>query len=41
MSCKVLRYFPIKEKLKRLFMCRQTTHLVRWHDDERTKDDAI
>jgi hypothetical protein len=39
--CKVLRYFPIKERLKKLFMCRQTTPLVRWHDDERTKVDAL
>jgi hypothetical protein len=34
--CKVLQYFPIKEELKRLFMCRQTAPLVRWHDEECT-----
>jgi hypothetical protein len=27
--------------LKRLVMCSQTAPLVRWHDEERTKDDAL
>jgi hypothetical protein len=39
--CKVLQYFHVKERLKRMFMCRQTTVLIRWHYDERTKDDAL
>jgi hypothetical protein len=39
--CKVLRYFPIKERLKRLFMCKETAPLLRWHDEERTKDGAL
>ncbi|XP_062188858.1 uncharacterized protein LOC133892152 [Phragmites australis] len=38
---KVLRYFPIKERLKRLFMCKETAPLLRWHDKERIKDDAL
>lgn len=38
---KVLRYFPIKERLKRLFMCKQTAPLPRWHDEERIKDGAL
>jgi hypothetical protein len=38
---KVLRYFPIKERLKRLFMCKETAALARWHDEERTKDDVL
>ena len=39
--CKVLRYFPIKDRLKRLFMCKETTPLLRWHDEERIKDGAL
>jgi hypothetical protein len=39
--CKVLRYFPIKERLKRMFMCRETASLLRWHDEERIKDGAL
>ena len=35
---KVLRYFPIKKRLQRLFMCSKTAALTRWHDEERTKD---
>jgi hypothetical protein len=38
---KVLRYFPIKPRLKRLFMNKETTMLARWHDKERTKDGAL
>jgi hypothetical protein len=38
---KVLRYFPIKHRLKRIFMHRETTRLTRWHDEERTKDGAL
>jgi len=38
---KVLRYFPIKPRLKRLFMNKETTKLTRWHDEEHTKDGAL
>jgi hypothetical protein len=38
---KVLRYFPIKERLKRLFMCKETAALARWHDEERIKQDGV
>nr|XP_025882612.1 uncharacterized protein LOC107281707 [Oryza sativa Japonica Group] len=38
---KVLRYFPIKERLKRLFMCRETASLPRWHDEERLVEDGV
>ncbi|KAM0909763.1 hypothetical protein ACQ4PT_014614 [Festuca glaucescens] len=38
---KVLRYFPIKDRLKRLFMCKETAPLLRWHDEERNKDEAL
>jgi hypothetical protein len=38
---KVLRYFPIKPRLKRLFMNKETAKLTRWHDEERTKDGAL
>jgi hypothetical protein len=38
---KVLRYFPIKPRLKRIFMHKETTRLTRWHDEERTKDGAL
>ena len=39
--CKVLRYFPVKDRLKRLFMCKETAPLLRWHDEERIKDGAL
>ncbi|WVZ83198.1 hypothetical protein U9M48_030368 [Paspalum notatum var. saurae] len=39
--CKVLRYFPIKERLKRQFMCKETAAVLRWHDEERVKDDVL
>ena len=38
---KVLRYFPIKPRLKRLFMHKETATSARWHDEERTKDGAL
>nr|AAT44322.1 hypothetical protein [Oryza sativa Japonica Group] len=38
---KVLRYFPIKDRLKRLFICRETASLPRWHDEERLEDGAL
>lgn len=38
---KVMRYFPIKPRLKRLFLHKETARLTRWHDEERTKDGAL
>jgi hypothetical protein len=38
---KVLRYFPLKPRLKRLFMHKDTAPTLRWHDEERTKDLAL
>lgn len=35
---KVLRYFPLIPRLQRLFMCSKTATLMRWHEEERTKD---
>jgi hypothetical protein len=39
--CEVLRYFPIKDRLKRLFMCKDIAPFIRWHDEERIKDGAL
>jgi hypothetical protein len=38
---KVLRYFPIKPRLKRLFMHKDTATTLRWHDEGRIKDEAM
>ncbi|XP_020080549.1 uncharacterized protein LOC109704193 [Ananas comosus] len=38
---KVLRYFPLKPRLKRLFMSKQAATLMRWHEEERIKDGAL
>ncbi|XP_021770707.1 uncharacterized protein LOC110734887 [Chenopodium quinoa] len=35
---KVLRYFPLKPRLQRLFMCSKTTELMTWHETDRKKD---
>lgn len=35
---KVLRYFPLKPRLQRLFMSSETASLMRWHHEGRTKD---
>ena len=29
---KILRYFPLKPRLQRMFMCFETTVVMRWHD---------
>ncbi|XP_059279095.1 uncharacterized protein LOC132033211 [Lycium ferocissimum] len=36
--CKILRYFPLKPRLQRLFMSSKTSSLMRWHHDERVDD---
>ncbi|XP_060216342.1 uncharacterized protein LOC132643837 [Lycium barbarum] len=35
---KVLRYFPLKPRLQRIFMCAETSVAMRWHATERPKD---
>ncbi|XP_021775717.1 uncharacterized protein LOC110739569 [Chenopodium quinoa] len=38
---KVLRYFPLKPRLQRLFMCSKTAELMTWHETDRKKDDKL
>ncbi|XP_020082534.1 uncharacterized protein LOC109706142, partial [Ananas comosus] len=38
---KVLRYFPLKPRLKRLYMSKHTSTLMRWHETDRMKDGAL
>jgi hypothetical protein len=38
---KVLRYFPIKKSLQRLFLSSKTASLTRWHDEDRKKDGLL
>ncbi|XP_060171208.1 uncharacterized protein LOC132602330 [Lycium barbarum] len=35
---KVLRYFPLKIRLQRIFMCSETAVAMRWHANERSND---
>ncbi|XP_060170525.1 uncharacterized protein LOC132601463 [Lycium barbarum] len=35
---KVLRYFPLKPRLQRIFMCSETAVAMRWHANERPND---
>ncbi|XP_075097564.1 uncharacterized protein LOC107823484 [Nicotiana tabacum] len=35
---KVLRYFPLKPRLQRIFMCPETTIAMRWYANERPND---
>jgi len=37
---KVLRYFPLKPRLQRLYMCKKTAHDMRWHEEKRVKNDG-
>ncbi|XP_004295827.1 PREDICTED: uncharacterized protein LOC101302054 [Fragaria vesca subsp. vesca] len=37
-AAKQARYFPLKPRLQRLFMCSKTAKLMRWHAEERTDD---
>ncbi|XP_008226957.1 PREDICTED: uncharacterized protein LOC103326503 [Prunus mume] len=36
---KVMRYFPLKPRLQRLFMSRHTANDMRWHKDKRLNDE--
>ncbi|XP_039688739.1 uncharacterized protein [Medicago truncatula] len=38
---KVLRYFPLKPRIKKLFMSSKTAHLMKWHHEGRTKDGKL
>ncbi|XP_059316727.1 uncharacterized protein LOC132067483 isoform X3 [Lycium ferocissimum] len=38
---KVLRYFPLKPRLQRMFMCPETSVAMRWHANERPNDGNI
>ncbi|XP_021724321.1 uncharacterized protein LOC110691691 [Chenopodium quinoa] len=38
---KVLWHFPLKPRLQRLYMCSETAELMRWHDEERKKDELL
>ncbi|XP_019267635.1 PREDICTED: uncharacterized protein LOC109244921, partial [Nicotiana attenuata] len=40
-SAKVLRYFPLKPRLQRLFMSSETSNAMRWHHEERNKDGVL
>ncbi|XP_075109941.1 uncharacterized protein LOC107801371 isoform X1 [Nicotiana tabacum] len=35
---KILRYFPLKPRLQRLFMCSKTVEHMRWHAEDSNKD---
>ena len=38
---KVLHYFPLIPRLKRIYMCEKTAKEMRWHDEGRTKDGKL
>ncbi|XP_031395832.1 uncharacterized protein LOC116207115 isoform X2 [Punica granatum] len=38
---KVLRYFPVKARLQRLFMFKETSEDMRWHKEKRVQDGVI
>nr|XP_016455449.1 PREDICTED: uncharacterized protein LOC107779513 isoform X1 [Nicotiana tabacum] len=38
---KVLRYFPLKPRLQRLFMSSETSKAMRWHHEEHNKDGVL
>ncbi|GKV11263.1 hypothetical protein SLEP1_g22529 [Rubroshorea leprosula] len=40
-AAKILRWFPLIPRLQRLYMSSKTASLMRWHDEERTKDGLI
>ncbi|XP_075111448.1 uncharacterized protein LOC142181800 [Nicotiana tabacum] len=37
-QAKILRYFPLKPRLQRLFMCSKTAEHMRWHVEDNSKD---
>ena len=38
---KVMWYFPVIPRLKRLFRCKANAKLMRWHKEDRKADDKI
>ncbi|XP_077228270.1 uncharacterized protein LOC143861220 [Tasmannia lanceolata] len=38
---KILRHFPLKPRLQRLYMSTKTTSFMTWHNHNRTKDDIL
>lgn len=40
-AAKVLRYFPLKPRLQRLYMCRKTAEHMRWHASRSNNDGVI
>ncbi|XP_057998652.1 uncharacterized protein LOC110631536 [Hevea brasiliensis] len=38
---KIMRYFPLKPRLQRLFMSTKTASLMRWHKDKRVDDGVM
>ncbi|XP_009776215.2 uncharacterized protein [Nicotiana sylvestris] len=40
-ACKILRYFPLKPRLQRLFMCSKIAEHMRWHAEDDNKDGTI
>jgi hypothetical protein len=38
---KVIRHFPLKKRLQRLFMSCKTTNYMRWHSEGHTKDGLL
>lgn len=40
-AAKVLRYFPLKPRLQRLYMSSKTAAFMRWHEETRTKDGCL
>ncbi|XP_020962817.1 uncharacterized protein LOC107609485 [Arachis ipaensis] len=40
-SAKILRYFPLKPRLQRLFMCSKTAQSMRWHALAEKKDSKM
>ncbi|XP_077232767.1 uncharacterized protein LOC143871132 isoform X2 [Tasmannia lanceolata] len=40
-SAKILRHFPLKPRLQRLYMSKKTASFMTWHDVSRTKDGLL
>ena len=38
---KTLRHFPLIPRLQRLFMCSKTANILRWHDEEHSKNGKL
>ncbi|XP_074353061.1 uncharacterized protein LOC141692230 [Apium graveolens] len=38
---KVMRYFPLKPRLQRVFMCKEYAEIMKWHDVGRIKDGKL